>query len=138
MLIIVPDYFQIFCQDKLAFNYAVKLYDPLSKMFEIYVDTDESLRMVLFGFSRYIPYYGLTGPCYLHLNYVGNNVFLHRIFSAEGVEMDYNRDSANAPNSQVAVAAPDFEKVLSNYDVKASSLVRLICIVLFLYFSSDL
>ncbi|QCE03215.1 hypothetical protein DEO72_LG8g1237 [Vigna unguiculata] len=96
LLITVPDYFQIFCQDKLAFNYAVKLYDPLLKMFEIYVDTDESLRMVLFGFSR--------------------------IFSAEGVEMDYNRDSANAPNSQVAVAAPDFEKVLSNYDVKASSL----------------
>ncbi|QCE10715.1 hypothetical protein DEO72_LG10g1946 [Vigna unguiculata] len=122
MLIIVPDYFQIFCQDKLAFNYAVKLYDPLSKMFEIYVDTDESLRMVLFGFSMYIPYYGLTGSCYLHLNYVGNNVFLHRIFSAEGVEMDYNRDSGNAANNQVPVAAPDFEKVLSNYDVKASSL----------------
>jgi len=138
MLITVPYYFQIFCQDKLAFNYAVKLYDPLSKMFEIYVDTDESLRMVLFGFSRYIPYYGLTGPCYLHLNYVGNNVFLHRIFSAEGLEMDYNRDSGNAANSQVPVAAPDFEKVLSNYDVKASSLVRLICIVLFSYLNSYL
>jgi len=114
------------------------MYDPLSKMFEIYVDTDESLRMVLFGFSRYIPYYRMTGLCYLHLNYVGNNVFLHRIFSAEGAEMDYNRDSANAPNNQVAVVAPDFEKVLSNYDVKASSLVRLICIVMFLYFSSYL
>jgi len=138
MLIIVLDYFQIFCQDKFAFNYAVKMYDPLSKMFEIYVDTDESLRMVLFGFSRYIPYYRMTGLCYLHLNYVGNNVFLHRIFSAEGAEMDYNRDSANAPNNQVAVVAPDFEKVLSNYDVKASSLVRLICIVMFLYFSSYL
>ncbi|QCD96823.1 hypothetical protein DEO72_LG6g1533 [Vigna unguiculata] len=96
MLITVPDYFQIFCRDKLAFNYAVKLYDPLSKMFEIYVDTDESLRMVLFGFNR--------------------------ILSAEGVEMDYNRDSGSAANTQVPVVAPDFEKVLSNYDVKASSL----------------
>ncbi|QCE15412.1 hypothetical protein DEO72_LG11g2423 [Vigna unguiculata] len=96
MLITVPDYFQIFCRDKLAFNYAIKLYDPLSKMFEIYVDTDESLRMVLFGFSR--------------------------IFSAEGVEMNYNRDSGSAANTQVPVAAPDFEKVLTNYDVKASSL----------------
>ncbi|QCE03700.1 hypothetical protein DEO72_LG8g1725 [Vigna unguiculata] len=96
MLITVPDYFQIFCRDKLAFNYAVKLYDPLSKMFEIYVDTDESLRMGLFGFSR--------------------------ILSAEGVEMDYNRDSGSAANTQVPVVAPDFEKVLSNYDVNASSL----------------
>ena len=52
--------------------------------------------------------------------------------------MDYNRDSANAPNNQVAVVAPDFEKVLSNYDVKASSLVRLICIVLLLYLNSYL
>jgi len=115
-----------------VFNYAVKLYDPLSKMFEIYVDTYESLRMVLFGFSRYIPYYGLTGPCYLHLNYVGNNIFLLRIFSTEGIEMDYNRNSANASNTQVPVAIADFEKVLSNYDVKVSSLVRFICIVMFL------
>jgi len=52
--------------------------------------------------------------------------------------MDYNRDSGNAANNQVPVAAPDFEKVLSNYDVKASSLVRLICIVLFLYLNSYL
>ncbi|QCD82702.1 hypothetical protein DEO72_LG2g3042 [Vigna unguiculata] len=96
LLITLPDYFQIFCQDKLAFNYAVKLYDPLSKMFEIYVDTDESLRMVLFGFSR--------------------------IFSTEGIEMDYNRNSANASNTQVPVVVADFEKVLSNYDVKVSSL----------------
>ncbi|QCD86448.1 hypothetical protein DEO72_LG3g971 [Vigna unguiculata] len=96
MLITVPDYFQIFCRDKLAFHYAIKLYDPLSKMFEIYVDTDENLRMVLFGFSR--------------------------IFSAEGVEMDYNRNSGSAANTQVPVAAPNFEKELSNYDVKASSL----------------
>ena len=59
-MITLPDYFQIFCEDKLSFNYAVKLYDPLSEMFEIYVDTDESLRMILFGFSRYITYYGLT------------------------------------------------------------------------------
>ncbi|QCD78865.1 hypothetical protein DEO72_LG1g2501 [Vigna unguiculata] len=82
--------------DKLLFNYAVKLYDPLSEMFEIYVDTDESLRMVLFGFSR--------------------------IFSAEGIEMDYNINLANASNTQVPVVVADFEKVLSNYDVKASSL----------------
>ena len=138
MLIIVLDYFQIFCQDKFAFNYAVKMYDPLSKMFEIYVDTDESLRMVLFGFSRYIPYYGLTGPCYLHLNYVGNNVFLHKIFSAEGVEMDYNRNSGSAANTQVPVATPNFEKELSNYDVKASSLVRQIYIILLSYMNSYL
>ncbi|QCD87688.1 hypothetical protein DEO72_LG3g2228 [Vigna unguiculata] len=36
--------------------------------------------------------------------------------------MDYNRDSSNASNTQVLVVVPDFEKVLSNYGVKASSL----------------
>ena len=52
--------------------------------------------------------------------------------------MDYNRDSGNAANSKVPVAAPDFEKVLSNYVVRASSLVSLICIVLLLYLNSYL
>jgi len=52
--------------------------------------------------------------------------------------MDYNRDSGNAANTQVPIAAPDFEKVLSNYDVKASSLVRQICILLLLYLNSHL
>ena len=79
-----------------------------------------------------IPLTKRAGLCYLHLNYVGNNIFLHRIFSAEGIEMDYNRNSANASNTQVPVAVSNFEKVLSNYDVKASSLVRFICIVMFL------
>ena len=65
-------------------------------------------------------------------NYVRNNIFLHRIFSAEGIEMDYNINLANASNTQVPVVVADFEKVLSNYDVKASSLVRFKCIVMFL------
>jgi len=46
--------------------------------------------------------------------------------------MDYNINLANASNTQVPVVVADFEKVLSNYDVKASSLVRFKCIVMFL------
>jgi len=52
--------------------------------------------------------------------------------------MNYNRDSGSAANTQVPVAAPDFEKVLTNYDVKASSLVRQICIILVSYLNSYL
>jgi len=40
----------MFCQEKISFNHPVKLYDPLAKKFEIFVDTDEGGRMVLFGF----------------------------------------------------------------------------------------
>ncbi|QCD94308.1 hypothetical protein DEO72_LG5g2391 [Vigna unguiculata] len=45
LLIILPEYFQMFCQNKISFNHSVKLYDPLTKKFEIFVDTDEGGRM---------------------------------------------------------------------------------------------
>jgi len=106
------------------------LYDPLSQNFEIYVDIDEAGRMVLFGLCQYISFYGLSSPCLLHLNYVGNNIFLHRIFSAQGIEIYYKRDLANASNTQVQVGFVDCEKILSNYDVQTSSLVWFIFIVM--------
>jgi len=108
----------------------VKLYDPLSKKFELYMDTDEDGRMVLFGFCQYVSYYGFVSLSFLHLNYVGNNIFVHRIFSAEGVEIDYKRDLGNACNNQVGVGFGDCEKILSSYDVQSSSLLWFIFIVM--------
>ena len=58
----------MFCQEKISFNHPVKLYDPLTKKFEIFVDTNEGGRMVLFGFFQYVEYYGFVSPCFLHLN----------------------------------------------------------------------
>ena len=127
-MIILPGYFQIFCEHKVSFNDPMKLYDPFTKKFEIYVDTDEGGRMVLFGFCQYVAYYEFISPCFLHLNYVGNNIFVHRIFSAEGVEIDYKRDLGNACNNKVEVGFVDCEKILSSYDVQSSSLVWLIVI----------
>ncbi|QCD83602.1 hypothetical protein DEO72_LG2g3948 [Vigna unguiculata] len=93
LLITLLNYFQIFCEHKVSFNDRVKWYDPLSQKFEIYVDTDE-----------------------------GNYIFVHRIFSAEGVEIDYKRDLGNACNSQVQAGFGDYEKILSSYDVQSFSL----------------
>ena len=97
----------MFCQEKISFNHPVKLYDPLTKKFEIFVDTNEGGRMVLFGFFQYVEYYGFVSPCFLHLNYVGNNVFVHRIFSVEGVEIDYRRDLEAGGSNQVEVSFVD-------------------------------
>ncbi|QCD96961.1 hypothetical protein DEO72_LG6g1671 [Vigna unguiculata] len=108
--------------DKISFNHPVKLYDPLGKKFEIFVDTDEGGRMVLFGFCQYVAYYGFVSPCFLHLNYVGNNVFVHRIFLVEGVEIDYSRDLQAGGSNQLEVGSVDCEKILSSYDVRSSSL----------------
>jgi len=112
-LLTLPDHFQIFCEHKVSFNDLVKLYDPLLQKFEIYVDTDEAGRMVLFGFCQYVSFYGFNCPCFLHLNYVGNNIFLHMIFSTQGIEIDYKRDLANACNTQVEVGFGHCEKILS-------------------------
>ena len=92
--------------------------------------TDEGERMILFGFYQYVAYYGFVSPCVLHLNYVGNNIFVHRIFSTEGVEIDYKRDLDNACKSKVEVGSVDCKKILSSYDVQSSSLVWLIVIVM--------
>ena len=102
---------------KISFNDPVKLYDPLTKKFEIYVDTDEGGRMVLFGFCEYVAYYRFVSHCFLHLNYVGNNIFVHRIFLVEGVEIDYKRDFDNGCSNKVEVDSIDCEKILSPYDV---------------------
>jgi len=86
--------------------------------------------MVLFGSCQYVSFYGFISPCFLHLNYVGNYIFVHRIFSAEGVEIDYKRDLGNACNSQVQAGFGDYEKILSSYDVQSFSLVWFIFIVM--------
>jgi len=44
--------------------------------------------------------------------------------------MYYKRDLANASNTQVQVGFADCEKILSRYDVQASSLVWFIFIVM--------
>ena len=106
------------------------MYDPLTKKFEIFVDTDKGERMVLFGFCQYVAYYGFVSPCFLHLNYVANNVFVHRIFSVEGVEIDYRRDLEPGGSNEVKVGFVDCEKILSSYDVRSSSLIWLIVVVI--------
>jgi len=129
-LLTFPDHFQIFCEHKVFFNDPVKLYDPLLEKFEVYMDTNEVGRMVLFGFCRYVSFYGLSSPCFLHLHYVGNNTFLHRIFSTQGIEIVYKRYLTSASNTQVQVGFADCEKILSIYDDQASSLVWFIFIVM--------
>jgi len=120
----------MFCEQNISFNDPMKLYNPLTKKFEIYMDIDEGGRMVLFGFCQYVAYYGFVSPCFLHLNYVRNNIFVHRIFSAEGVEIDYKRDFDNGCSNKVEVGFVDCEKILSPYDVGSSSLVWLIVLVM--------
>jgi len=48
----------------------------------------------------------------------------------EGVEIDYKRDFDNGGSNKVEVGVVDCEKILSPYDVRSSSLVWLIVVVI--------
>jgi len=57
------------------------------------MDTTDLGNIVLFRPAEFMKYYGLKKCFFLHLSYVGKNKFIHNIFSPEGVEMVYDKDS---------------------------------------------
>jgi len=63
------------------FNYMI-LY---TKIFELYLDTNIDGIIILFCLTEFMKYYGFNEDVYLHLNYIGNNVFLHKIYFADEV-----------------------------------------------------
>jgi len=48
----------------------------------------------------------------------------------EGVEIDYRRDLEPGGSNEVKVGFVDCEKILSSYDVRSSSLIWLIVVVI--------
>ena len=88
--------------------------------------------------TELIKHYAFIQDVYLHLNYVGNNVFLYKIYFVDGVEIVYERHSVAGSNNGSggiinnvgAVNRHDFlnslhglVKKLTKYDVQTSSLV---------------
>jgi len=77
-----------------------------------------------------INYYNLRNEVYLHLNYVSENVFLYKIFSLEGMVLDYvggTWSSSGVVNYPTNTIENDIDvsliKQLSPCDVEGSSLV---------------
>jgi len=112
------------------------------------VDTTNVGNIVLFGLAEFMKYYGFKNCFFLHLSYIGKNQFIHKIFSPEGVEMVYCRDSVSGndiehgvvnehvvsgiPDNVGVSAIPDnashisddgLVKYLTHYDVRISCLV---------------
>ncbi|QCD96960.1 hypothetical protein DEO72_LG6g1670 [Vigna unguiculata] len=69
-------------------------------------------------------FYELNDVYYVYSLYCGDRYFRIRIFSVEGVEIDYKRDFDHGGSNKVEVGAVDCEKILSPYDVRSSSLYR--------------
>jgi len=122
----------MFCQDDLKLDSKVQLYDPLYKKFEFFVDINIDGCFVLFSFLEFYKYYGLNSNfyvhfSYIHFSYIGNNVFLYKIYLAEGTQILYERVSSeplnNDGNTSTANANHNLTKKLSQYDVESSCLV---------------
>jgi len=110
----------MFSQDELKLDRKVELYDPLRKKFELFVDTTDVGTIVLFGLAEFLKYYGFKKWFFLHLSYVGKNQFIHKIFSPEGVEIVYCRDSTSENDIQHGVVnEPDGSAILDNAGVSA-------------------
>ncbi|QCD92702.1 hypothetical protein DEO72_LG5g770 [Vigna unguiculata] len=135
--ILLLEEFQKFCEEQLKLDRKVQLYDPIYKKFELYLDTNIDGIIILFSLTEFMKYYGFNEDDYLHLNYIGNNVFLHKIYFADGVEMIYerelvsglNNDSGGIVNNVDVVNPHDFlnshhglVKKLTKYAVQTSSL----------------
>jgi len=91
--------FQIFCEHDRKLDSKVELYDPIYKKFELFVDINIDGYLILFSLTNFLKYYDLNNNVYLHLNYIGNNVFLHKILLAEGIEIVYERVSVDVLNN---------------------------------------
>jgi len=89
--VLLPGEFQIFCEHDLKLDSKVELYDSIYKKLELFVDINVDDYLVLFSFTDFLKYYDLNINVYLHLNYIGNKVFLHKIFLAEGTKIVYER-----------------------------------------------
>ncbi|QCE14196.1 hypothetical protein DEO72_LG11g1195 [Vigna unguiculata] len=95
--------------EKISFNHPVKLYDPLAKKFEIFVDTDEGGRMetmsLFTGSSRWKALKLIIGEIWRLV--VATKL---KIFSVEGVEIDYRRDLEAGGSNQVEYLDAKFVK----------------------------
>jgi len=108
----------MFSEDDLKLDRKVELYDPLRKKFELPVDTTDVGTIVLFSLAEFLKYYGFKKYFFLHLSYVGKNQFIPKIFSSEGVEIVYCRDSVTGNDIQhAAVNEPDASCILDNVGV---------------------
>jgi len=89
---------------------------------------------VLFSFLEFYKYYGLNSNFYVHFSYVGNNVFVYKIYLAEGTQILYERVSSeplnNDGNTSTGNGNHNLTKKLSQYDVESSCLVCNFFIVL--------
>jgi len=79
---------------------------------------------------KIIKYYNLKDEMYLHLNYVSKNVFLYKVFSLEGMEINYYVDISSFSSIEKIPADPveqqgdlSLVKSLSYYGVVGSSQV---------------
>ncbi|QCE15150.1 hypothetical protein DEO72_LG11g2159 [Vigna unguiculata] len=80
----------------LVFDKLALLIDPLSKNFELTTDLTVDDSIALFGLDALVNYYGLLDPYNMHLNYVGENTFMYKLFSSEGLELTYDRLSSTS------------------------------------------
>ena len=139
LFIVLVEEFRMFCQDDLKLDSKVELYDPLYKKFEFFVDINIDGCFVLFSLAEFFKYYGLNNNYYVHFSYIGNNIFLYKIFLAERTQILYERVSSDLLNNDGNTSTgndthPVFgngldngnhnlTKKLTQYDVEASCLV---------------
>ena len=132
--------------DKLAL-----LIDPLSKNFELTTDLTVDDSIALFGLDALVNYYGLLDPYNMHLNYVGENTFMYKLFSSEGLELTYDRlsstschvlmDGVNCSEPKLDISENFLVKTLSAFYVRSWSFLMFwysfFCIFFFLHISSN-
>jgi len=136
-MICLDAYFHLFWEKKIIYGEEMQFIDPCYKNFKFKFDVKANGTTVFRGgIGKMFKYYNLKDKVYLHLNYVSKNVFLYRLFSLEGMEIDYSINGASCSSSgnvgsDVADPGADYllVKCLTDYDVGASSLV-LLCISL--------
>ena len=132
-MICLDAYFHLFWKKKLIYGEEMQFIDPCYKTFKFKFDVKANGTTVFRGgIGKMFKYYNLKDEVYLHLNYVSKNVFLYRLFSLEGMEIDYSTNGASCSRSgnigsDVADPGVDYMlvKCLTDYDVGASSLVLL-------------
>jgi len=124
-------YFHLFWEKKVVHGQEIEFIDPCFKTFKFKFDVKPNATTILCGpIGKMFKCYNMKDEVYLHMNYVSKNVFLYRLFSLEGIEIDYSTNvasssgTANIP-ADVANQESDHSlvKCLSAYDVGASSLV---------------
>ena len=143
-MICLDAYFLLFWEKKLIYGEEMQFIDPCYKSFKFKFDVKPNGTTIFRGgIGKMFKYYNLKDEVYLHLNYVSKNVFLYKLFSIEGMEIDYNINGASCSRSanvgsDLADCGADYSlvKCLTDYDVRSSSLVLLFISLMALLFLS--